>query len=223
MELTTTQPIQIMGFKERSTQQIKQLFQLTTLTEMPELTEWLNAPSNIPPETVRFLDDLSLFAKDRIWFWNEDELKLHFIFPFMHHLNLRSPHFSVFAERPIRATFDNSIQLRGTFDLLIASGEYEPELPYFCFHEYKKEKGTADDPIAQLLCAMLVGWHMNEAEFPIYGVYVVGRNWFFVVLKDNTYAISNVYSITRIDDLKTIFSILKYLEILIPRNLNPTK
>ncbi|MGB0929991.1 MAG: hypothetical protein ACPGVB_04400 [Chitinophagales bacterium] len=73
------------------------------------------------------------------------------------------------------------------------------------FHEYKKEKGSADDPIGQLLAAMMVGQKLNDNQKPVYGAYVVGRNWFFVVLEGKKYCINNNFSVTQKDELEGIY------------------
>ena len=105
-------------------------------------------------------------------------------------------------------------QVFGEVDLMIASGRYEPQKPYFCLHEYKKEKGTDNDPLGQLIIAMMTAQEINNAEFPIYGAYVMGRNWFFLTLVNRKYCISNEYVATR-DDIFEIFKILKKLKVII--------
>ncbi len=76
------------------------------------------------------------------------------------------------------------------------------------------------DPLGQLLSAMVVTQSINQSEMPLYGCYVVGRFWFFVILQGKEYATSLAYDATKEDELLSIFSILsevkevinKYLE-----------
>lgn len=49
---------------------------------------------------------------------------------------------------------------------------------------------------------------LNEGAFALYGSYVVGRNWFFVVLDDDQYAVSNAYNVTE-EDIYHAYSILE--------------
>jgi hypothetical protein len=61
---------------------------------------------------------------------------------------------------------------------------------------------------------MLVAYEHNLAvpelkEKPIYGAYVIGRHWYFVILQGREYAISDSYVATRETDLYDIFRILK--------------
>ena len=44
----------------------------------------------------------------------------------------------------------------------------------------------------------------------IYGMYVNGRNWFLVVLENNSYTVSTPYDITS-DDIFDLFALLEHL------------
>jgi hypothetical protein len=74
------------------------------------------------------------------------------------------------------------VLLFGKPDEMIASGYREPEAPFFCFQEYKRETDPNGDPIGQLLAAMLVGQALNPPKQPMYGCYVIGCDWYFVTL-----------------------------------------
>ena len=74
--------------------------------------------------------------------------------------------------------------------------------------EYKPEKNRDNDPLGQVLIAMVVAQQYNEQKFPVYGCYVNGRNWFFVVLHDDTYSVSRAYDATDIIDLQQILASL---------------
>jgi hypothetical protein len=94
---------------------------------------------------------------------------------------------------------------------MVASGWRAPEIPYFCLQEYKKEKDPNGDPAGQCLAAMLVAQELNQHQHPVYGCYVLGRNWFFMLLKEKEYAISNAYPST-LEEVFDIFRILKALK-----------
>ncbi|MEM1324335.1 MAG: hypothetical protein AAGI23_00195 [Bacteroidota bacterium] len=111
----------------------------------------------------------------------------------------------------------------GKPDGLLASGFHEPETPYFSFHEYKKEVDHSGDPAGQNLAAMLLGQALNEKSIPIYGCYVVGRNWFFMLLLEHQYAISKAYSTDDFEELCVIVQALKKLNAIIQATiLDPT-
>ena len=96
-----------------------------------------------------------------------------------------------------------------------ASGFREPQQPYFCLQEYKREKDPEGDPAAQLLAAMLVAQELNQHQLPVYGCYVKGEVWHFLTLEERSYTISQGYLASRQADLDDIFSILKRLKVII--------
>ena len=115
--------------------------------------------------------------------------------------------------------FIKDIETNGEVDFMIASGEFEPKSPYFCLHEYKKEKNIDNDPLGQLLVAMMTAQSINKNEFPIYGAYVTGRNWFFLTLIGTNYCISNEYVATR-NDINDIYRIMKAMKVIIENMIN---
>jgi hypothetical protein len=56
-----------------------------------------------------------------------------------------------------------------------------------------------------------------SAALPIYGCYVSGRNWFFVLLEATTYCLSDAYVATS-KDVYDIFAILKKCKFLVDIN-----
>lgn len=213
----TTEPIITMAFTQWTTQQLEDTFQLNRLTHCVILEEWVKMDNETSEEIVKQLEayrkELNVYAP----YWNEMELRLNFIGPLLHLVNYRTARYQTFAERSLSVKKGNFI-LNGNVDFMVASGKYEPKQPFFFFHEYKKEKGTADDPIAQVLSAMLAGQTLNEYKKPIYGAYVIGRMWFFMVLHNNEYCISKAYVASN-DDIVDIYQILVSLKEIILRDL----
>ncbi|MEM7130378.1 MAG: hypothetical protein AAF702_28900 [Chloroflexota bacterium] len=143
--------------------------------------------------------------------WQEQELSLHFIGPMFSMVKLTDLYrYNLFAQRHIEATIDD-ILLAGEPDGLIASGYYEPEIPYFAFSEYKRQRDPNGDPIAQALAAMLVGQTLNHNKHPVYGCYVIGRDWNFMVLENSFYTTSRDFSGLS-DEVFDILRILKALK-----------
>lgn len=66
---------------------------------------------------------------------------------------------------------------------------------------------------------MLATQQLNPKDKPIYGAYVIGRNWFFVILDGTDYCISNNFSATHEDELQAIFGALLNLKIIIEKEL----
>ena len=134
------------------------------------------------------------------------------------YINFSSTHYNPFLERKISGVIDN-YELTGRVDFMVASGEYEPIHPYFYFSEYKREKGSVNDPLAQLLGAMIVGQQLNNNNKPVYGAYIIGRNWFFLTLKDRGYCKSEVFAVTRQEHLEQVFTILMNVKKIIEEKL----
>ena len=143
--------------------------------------------------------------------WQEQELSLHFIGPMFSLVEFTDLYrYNLFAQRHIEATINDTV-LAGEPDGLIASGYYEPEIPYFAFAEYKRQRDPHGDPTAQALAAMLVGQQLNQHEQPMYGCYVIGRDWNFMVLEEPHYTISRDFSGLS-DEVFDILRILKALK-----------
>ena len=164
---------------------------------------------SMPLPLFQHSEKLLLNAHD----WNETELAYNFIGPVMALVNYTSEAFNFFAERLVSGVVEG-FEMSGKPDGMIASGFREPKMPYFCFQEYKKDQDPEGDPAGQVLAAMLVAQVLNEHHHPIYGGYVKGRDWFFMVLRGKQYAISEPYIATR-DDVFDIFRILKALKAII--------
>ncbi|MCP4396023.1 MAG: hypothetical protein GY801_01755 [bacterium] len=75
-------------------------------------------------------------------------------------------------------------------------------------HEYKPQRHKAPDPWGQVLVAMVAAQKLNQNDKPMYGAYVMGRNWYFVVLHGATHVGSLAYDATKEDDLRQIFKML---------------
>lgn len=216
------QPIEnliIMSFKDWTLQNLEDTFLLEATENCEQLTDWLNMPYDIRQEEETQLEQLQKGLKKFALHWNEQEWKMKFISLLLNMVNYSHKTYNIFYERTLQGEVKGYL-LKGKVDSLIAQGQYEPKMPYFCFHEYKKEKGTADDPLAQLLSAMLVAQVLNENQQPIYGCYVIGRNWFFVTLIEHTYCVSNNYSVTQKDELQKVYTILINLKTIIEHQLD---
>jgi hypothetical protein len=196
---------------------LEKQFDLQYLLQADFLSDWLNCTVDITTEEQEAARFLQMLLKENALHWNEQELSLHFIGPLFNIV-----HFTVvmkmnlFAQRYLSADVidknGHSITLFGRPDGLIASGYRSPEVPYFAFQEYKKEKDPNGDPGGQCLAAMLAGQALNkESNRPIYGCYVVGENWRFMVLLGTEYAISPAFSAIT-DEIFYVLGRLKYLK-----------
>jgi hypothetical protein len=195
--------METLFFTQLSLTDLDKKFGLRQVRQLPALNDWLAI--NIPIDEVdrQFTYKLQSLLELNVFGWNEQELSLHFIGPLFIMAELSSQQYNLFAQRQISAQVGDYI-LTGKPDGMVASGYREPEIPYFAFQEYKKEKDPNGDPAAQALAAMLVG-------HPLYGCFVVGENWRFIVLDGRQYAISPAHSALT-DEVFMILQAIKALK-----------
>jgi hypothetical protein len=202
--------------------ELKVLFSLHRKFEPTELlTKWLNAPPYTleGKENVQFLN-LHKKIVSKVDYWNEDELELFFIGPLLEiFVDYNSEYFLVYSERNISAIVGET-PLSVNADLMLAKGVDDIlQIPYFCFHEYKRTKKNPSDPIAQVLEAMLIAQEMNKNGKPVYGAYVIGKDWYFMVMEGKEYCISESYSATNKQELLQIIAILREFRVILETTL----
>jgi hypothetical protein len=200
-------------FESWETQDLETTFGLKQVWDNKLITDWLASTTTF----VEFEKELVERVKDRILknvdYWNEDELKLQSIASILELVNYTSGVFKSFSQRPLMATI-KGIEIGGRVDFMLAKGSQRPAQPYFFIHEYKQERKRDNDPKGQLLSELLAAQQQNEGRFPLYGCYVVGRNWFFVVLQGSEYAVSDAY-VASGKDIYQIIAILRQVKVYI--------
>jgi hypothetical protein len=197
-------------FKDWSLDQLDESFGLKQIWKSDLLQQWENYKIEINDfeQTTLLLLQKSLIRSGRAW--NEVELENKFISPVIMTAAIDNDEMSYFLERPLSGIV-GEYELSGTVDGMIATGFREPKLPYFCLHEYKRSIENQGTPDAQVLVAMLVAREQNQNKLPIYGLFVVGLDWYFVVLTGNEYCISKTYHADD-DEIFTIFKMMKSLK-----------
>lgn len=208
--LSNANPITMLNFRDCTTAQLRRNFQLKRTQSSKFLKKWLTQPANLNNTEEQTLLSLQAKLSKHVDHWNEQELIKKFIAPLVGLVNFDTPHFQEFANRSLSSRVGD-VELSGKVDVMIAQGIEEPERPYFCFHEYKKEKGSDNDPLGQLVAAMYTAQQLNQYDLPIYGAYVVGRQWFFVALHKHSYCVSLAYDATK-QELFDIYRVLKALK-----------
>ena len=209
-----------MDFNACDQDYLEKTFDLEPVFGPSMLDEWLNAGLPLTEQERYEADDFRESLVLNVGHWNEQELSLHFIGPIFSMIKFTVVRkMNLFAQRFISADVPdrsgNLIVLSGRPDGMLASGFRRPETPFFCFQEYKREKDPNGDPAGQCLAAMLVGQTLNgNADQPVYGCYVVGENWRFIVLTGKTYAISPAFSAAT-DEVYFVIGVFKRLRQLI--------
>lgn len=205
-------------FSKWTVEEVEEYFHLRPQQSSPELTAWISADSPCTAQEDAQLVALCSLLQRHVNDWNEEELKLHFIGLLLHLVNYEHEEYQAFFERPLSVNIDGE-RLRGIVDCIIAQGRRSPKRPYFCLHEYKPERHSSNDPLGQVLVAMVAAQYLNNDGKPVYGAYVVGRQWFFLALHQTTYALSLAYDATKEAELRNIFKMLKYIKQMIEQEL----
>jgi hypothetical protein len=199
-------------------------FNIERIKNMPILMEWLDVPKNtvLSPE----IDKLRLLLADNVETWNESDLEMIFLAQFFWQFEFNNaPAYRVFMQRNLFT--EENLGENHKAKWFIATGKQTPKKPFFFLQEYKPEKNSGNDPLGQLLIAMVDAQILNEdIKKPLFGCYMIGRFWFFVVLIEKSYSVSKSYDATQTDDLSEIVVILERVKIHIHKELGlpaPTK
>ncbi len=209
--------MQTATFKEWTLTALDKALGLKQIWQSDLLSQWENSTVDIEASDKAILLKLqkSLIRGGRAW--NEVELENKFISPVIMTADIDDEQIGYFLERPLSGVVGD-YELSGIVDGMIATGFREPDIPLFCMHEYKRSIENQGSPDAQALAAMLVAREMNNNDKPIYGLYVVGLIWNFMVLNDNEYCISKDYKSDN-EEVFLIFKMLKALKQIIKAEL----
>jgi len=200
-------------FNNCDTDFLKEAFSLKNVEKSDVLEHWLLRSSqcsisDFEKTMLEFLQKLIFFKRLD---WNEIELKEQFIGPLMTLVGYNTEKFSCFAERTISAAVGEYF-LTGEPDMFVACGQKKPKPPFFCFHEYKRIIDNQGDPEGQVLAAMLAAQTLNNNETPIYGVYVIGLQWTFLILENKNFCVTQSYNSDNFEMIQAIFRMLKAIK-----------
>ncbi len=196
-------------FSKWTVEEVEEEFQLTLEPEFQGIQSWLQGASQVTHEETEHLRQLSrklaLYVRD----WNEEELKVCFIALLLDMIDFHEAACRPFMEREISVEYAEGKKLWGVIDFLVAQGTHSPKEPLFFIHEYKKQLDTSNDPLGQLLAEMVAAQTINRHPHPIYGAYIIGRHWYFVILDGKIYSESLAYDATK-EEILTIFGVLRH-------------
>lgn len=207
-------------FSKWTIAEVEDQFQIVQHKQSDLLNDWLIIRFQPSQDEEKKLDTLRERLFEHVYDWNEYELSLKFIAPLLLMVDFDQDNYQSFFERQISVTF-NGEQLSGTIDFIVARGKRIPKQPYFFIHGYKKELESPNDPLGQLMIAMIAAQKLNNDDNPIYGAYIVGRLWNFVVLDRLDYSVSLAYDATK-DNIKEIFGILQNTKNIIEKFIQKT-
>jgi hypothetical protein len=206
-------------FVEWQHQEIENTFGIKRIQEHPELDALLsNLPSlsQIEQEVVnKWQKRLELFVDS----WNEEDLKMYFISKLIDLVEFHQLTYRAFFDTYLKTELAGK-SIAGRVDCVLGRGSQFPQNPLFFLQEYKPQKNPSGDPLGQLLAAMLSCQKINnDTQSPLYGCYVIGRLWLFVVLQEKEYIISHAFDVANKAQLEELIGILKKIRVIYEEKL----
>lgn len=201
-------------FAQWTVEEVEETFQISARFESPRLQAWMTGCAAPAPEESSQLAQLQRKLLRHGYDWNEQELIVYFIGPLLTLVDFDQEQYHPFLERELVVEFEQD-RLAGVVDFLVAQGKHSPKHPYFVIHEYKKEHDSSNDPLGQVLIAMVAAQKLNHDGNPMYGAYVLGRYWHFVLLDGDAYTVHPGLNAATPDDLRVIFGTLQQTKTLI--------
>jgi hypothetical protein len=183
----------------------ERLFQLRRDDDLPFIKDWLNAPLVVPDEeTTAHLERLRkifLVWKDH---WNESEARTRFSIPLLDLVGFNLPPFQPFLQK--RVFFEKrECRIHGQVDWSLARAVEQTSPPIFFLQDQKRFRKN-DDPLAQLIAAMMISkMHLKE-KFIGMGACVIGAEWRWVAADRDVYAVSAPLSPTQLTELIRLYS-----------------
>lgn len=218
------------SFQNWTQEDVFNYLQVVEIPKYPLLDEWIEDATQTIEITAIEQSQLQYLYENFAPFiegWDEATLRYNFISPLISHVGLLSNKYRFANFWKVNISIDyQGISLKGNIESLVAMGVQKPRTPFFFIHEYKQQEGTGSkgDVVGQLVSTMVAAQVKNQlprtptvfnpnpksfANQPIYGCYILGRYWHFVVLKGTQYATSRGYDARQWEDLQLIFKILK--------------
>jgi hypothetical protein len=205
------------AFRDWTFTKLDKAFGLKQIWRSPVMEEWEGMEIPLSDYEQQVLADLQAGILRAGKAWNETELENKFISPLIIFTKIDTDEFGYFLERPLQGVVGD-YELSGIVDGMIASGFRDPDVPFFCMHEYKRSVDNEGNPDAQALAAMLVAREQNQNQKPIYGLYIVGLIWNFMVLHGQQYCVSRDYN-SSTEDIYDIFRVMKGLKTIVQTRL----
>ncbi len=174
------------------------------------LVDWLDTDKNDLSESdILYLEEFRFELEKFGQYWNEETLKMRFIAFLLHRVNYNLGKLQGIFEAEVSALVETH-NLKVVTDFTVASVNADLiKNPYFNFHEYKSKVKKVKDPLSQVLVAMLIAQELNKNGKPMYGCYVFGEDWHFMVLHGKTYAIAEKLTATKSADIQQILLVLR--------------
>lgn len=201
-----------LNFSSINISDLEKIVKLTIDLKEQYFHEWFNFDYELNSDENIFLANLlkkmNNQSRFKIGEFSEEEIKMKFISPLLNKVDFIGLNYQDWYERQMKAKI-NGILFNGTTDFLVASGEFEPEKPFFFIQEFKKSF-KSNSPVGQILAEMMVAIENNKSINIIRGAFTYGSIWQFIYLEkienfNYRYAISESFDSFKLIDLKNIY------------------
>ncbi len=134
-------------FNQWYIQEVEESFHIQRIYDNhPVLNAWLNDAQQLlddVDETDKiYIQRLQNELRKNIDYWQEEELKFHFIGPLVNLVGFNREIYSTFLDRKLSATI-NDMELSGKTDFMVAKGKQIPKQPFFFSYMNTKKKKAA--------------------------------------------------------------------------------
>jgi hypothetical protein len=174
---------------------------------------WFENSENISSEELNFLEKLSNRESLKLHLYKEEDLKAKFIIPILNLVDFTSGDIRDFYEANLSFS-TNEFSLNGTVDFVVAKGFDKPKKPIFFIQEFKRGRDFSD-PEPQLISEMFSGLNISKVS-KIYGAYIIGAVWNFVILEKveerYSYYVSRNFDSSDFEKLKSIYKNLLFIK-----------
>lgn len=204
------------SFEKWLEQEVTKEFGLTRHFGFKPLDDFLSNLPSLAPEEKAELVKLNQKLKLYVDAWREEDLKMEFISGVLNIPAFQHPQriYRTFFDYPLKANLKNQ-SINGKVDCMLAQGFQIAEKPIFFLQEYKPQTRPTGDPLGQLLIAMVAAQYINnDQENPLYGCYIIGQMWFFVVCHGTDFSVSSAFNSTDLNSLEAITAVLKKVKTL---------
>jgi len=120
------------SFETWTLEDLETTFGLQQIEQSDRLTQWLSSKKEVNEFETHTIEHLKSKLKDNVNSWNEDELKMHFVGPFLMQVDFITKRYKSFTQRMLQATI-NGIEVAGKVDYMVATGKQKPKSPFFWF------------------------------------------------------------------------------------------
>jgi hypothetical protein len=189
-----------MNFSKITLQEIQKYFDIEEIDNQDIFQDWFHFKYDFNDEENRLFEKLIKRYRISISDFNEEDIKLKILAPLFYSIDF------YIQEKQIQEWYDVPLsygEFSGRADFVIAKGVKYPQKPYFFIQKFKKSIESTN-PEYQLLAEMLVAMKLNNTD-TIYGAFIIGQYWKFMIVKDSKYFVSQSFDSMKIDDLKVIY------------------